>query len=731
MYIFDRQAITPRRKMNWTKVFGALICSMGLLLCLTAQAPLAAEMPLVFSCSPENDLYRAMSAGGAHYPRYNNALEAVDKAPPGSGVLILADGYPEKATPVDSTLEYAAKRGLRVYVEYPATLPDLTVEPPRGSRMARAVIVSEEFGPKLGKMRILDMRDCYFVPVKAAKPSIVLARVAGFDTAVYGLPTSGVYPILVELTSGKTLVSSTKLSQFITARYAPAEAWQLVWKRILEWLAPGASIPELKWTPVVQPSFGPKEALPADAELLAFRRGVAWYSKARLLLHPSWRQGGDLEPYFPRSAPMHRSGPLGDGTDGVAEGLLNVVEQDGSQPVSYFLRNDCIGEVTLPFAISSALDGSPQGARIAANLADFIYFRSILAEGPRGDPKSPSFGLVGGGGRRESVDIYYGDDAARSILGTAGAAAVLHSDRWDESLLRFLLAEFRTSGKLGFRSWRLEDHEIQEHGWRYYFDKDTVLYQAHYEAYLWAALLWAYDKTGYRPLLDRTRNGIRMMMAAYPNEWRWTNGLQQERARMLLPLAWMVRVEDTPEHRQWLRRMATDMLASQDESGAIREELGPTGHGDYPPPKTNEAYGTDEAPLIQENGDPVADLLYTTNFAFLGLHEAAAATGDSLYRDAADKLAGFLCRIQGRSEVRPELDGLWFRAFDYHRWEYWGSSADWGYGPLGVETGWGQSWITSVLGMRQMKTSLWQLTSGSGIKQHMNGLLPVMLPQEK
>ena len=717
--------------MNATKVFGALICSMGLLFCLTAQALFAAELPLVFSCSPENDLYRAMSARGAHYPRYNNALEAVDKAPPGSGVLILADGYPQNATPVDSTLEYAAKRGLRVYIEYPSTLPDLTVEPPRGSHLARAVIASDEFGPKLGKMRILDMRDCYFVPVKAAKPSIVLARVAGFDTAVYGLPSSGVYPILVELTFGKTLVATTKLSQFITARYAPAEAWQLVWKRILEWLAPGASIPELKWTPVVQPSFGPKGALPRYAELQAFRRGVAWYSKARLLLHPSWRQGGDLEPYFPRSAPMHRSGPLGDGTEGVAEGLLNVVEQDGSQPVSYFLRDDCIGEVALPFAISSALDGSPQDARIAANLADFIYFRSILAQGPRGDPKSPSFGLVGGGARRDSVDIYYGDDAARSILGTLGAAAILHSDRWDESLLRFLLAEFRTSGKLGFRSWRLEDHEIQDHGWRYYFDKDTVLYQPHYEAYLWAALLWAYDKTGYQPLLDRTRNGIRMMMAAYPNQWRWTNGLQQERARMLLPLAWMVRVEDTPEHREWLRRIATDMLASQDESGAIREELGPTGHGDFPPPKTNEVYGTDEAPLIQENGDPVADLLYTTNFAFLGLDEAAAATGDSLYGKAADNLAGFLCRIQGRSEVRPELDGLWFRAFDYHRWEYWGSSADWGYGPLGVETGWGQSWITSVLGMRQMKTSFWQLTRGSGIKQHMNALLPVMLPREK
>ena len=58
----------------------------------------------------------------------------------------------------------------------------------------------------------------------------------------------------------------------------------------------------------------------------------------------------------------------------------------------------------------------------------------------------------------------------------------------------------------------------------------------------------------------------------------------------------------------------------------------------FAPPKSNEAYGKDEAPLIQQNGDPLADLLYTTNFAFLGLHEAAAATGDAFYADAEDKL---------------------------------------------------------------------------------------------
>src|SRR5205085_11862800 len=48
------------------------------------------------------------------------------------------------------------------------------------------------------------------------------------------------------------------------------------------------------------------------------------------------------------------------------------------------------------------------------------------------------------------------------------AAASLHSDRWDESLLRALYANLRTTGPLGFRSDRidmpqLEKQEIGKH----------------------------------------------------------------------------------------------------------------------------------------------------------------------------------------------------------------------------------------------------------------------------
>ena len=43
---------------------------------------------------------------------------------------------------------------------------------------------------------------------------------------------------------------------------------------------------------------------------------------------------------------------------------------------------------------------------------------------------------------------------------------------------------------------------------------------------------------------------------------------------MLLPLAWLVRCNDTALHRGWLDRMASDLLASQQEFGAIKQEFG-------------------------------------------------------------------------------------------------------------------------------------------------------------
>ena len=39
---------------------------------------------------------------------------------------------------------------------------------------------------------------------------------------------------------------------------------------------------------------------------------------------------------------------------------------------------------------------------------------------------------------------------------------------------------------------------------------------------------------------------------------------------MLLPLSWLVRVDDQPLHRQWVRDVAAALLARQQPCGAIQ-----------------------------------------------------------------------------------------------------------------------------------------------------------------
>jgi len=696
------------------------------------------DVNLFLACRKDNDLYGVLKANGVPCRRFVSPSRAVQAAPEGAGVMVLADGYPQVATPIPRGLyAAAAKKKQRMYVEFPAALPGAAMAAPRETTWERAVVASDAFAPGLERLRIVAIHGCRFVPAHAENPHLVVARVAGFDHAVYGLPPE-VFPILYEHECGSLLVSTTKLSQFVTARYAPVEAWRTVWQWILGWVTGQTPAAALNWIPSVRPAYGSNDALPEEVEMQAFRRGAEWFWKSKLFVHPDWEKSVQrrlgrcaAEPDSPDAlrleAPVEC--PVGDGSHGMLEGASAKIHADGSQDWSGSLRNDCIGEGSMAMAFSGTISRRAEDLAVAANLSDYIYFTSPIAQGPRADPASADYGLLHWFAALGSQGVYYGDDNARSMLGTIATSALLRADRWDEGLLKCMLANLRTTGPLGFRSDRLDQQPLQANGWRHYWTDARTHFAPHYESWLWACLLWAYARTGFEPFLERPRTAIRLTMEAYPHQWRWTNGIQQERGRMLLPLAWLVRADDTDEHRQWLRSMAQDLLNGQDACGAIQEEVGSPGTGRYEPPRSNEEYGTREAPLIQTNGDPACDLLYTTNFAFVGLHEAAAATGEPLYAEAEERLAKFLCRIQVRSERHPELDGAWFRAFDFRRWEYWASSADLGWGAWSIESGWTQAWITSILALRHMGTSLWELTASSAIRKHLRELVAVMLPE--
>ncbi|MDD8014359.1 MAG: hypothetical protein PHX45_01590 [Acidobacteriota bacterium] len=719
---------------NQLKNIPALVIFMCAFLCLAGRA---AEPRLNFACAPANDLYILVKASGVEAARFDDPAEAVAAAAEGSAVLVLADGYPDRPAALSPEIYgEAARKRLRMFVEYPSCVPGIELGEAKRARWERTVVASDAFEPGLERLRILLVPNCHFLPVAMPpKPHLVLARVAGYDRAVLGIPDKDAWPLLFEVPGNNLLVATTKLSQFITGRCAPADAWGPVWETILRRLAPADAVPALKWTPVVRPSFARNDPLPAGAELGALRRGADWYAKARLFVHPDWQikletMTDENDRVYPGpTADM----PVGDGSLGLMEGFSSSIAPDGSQPVRWYVRNDCNGEVAMSLALSALLDPESRGRTTAANILDYLLLRSPVSQGPRSDPASPSFGLLGWDTRPNGATVYYGDDNARGLLGDIAVSAALKTGRWDERILRGILGNFRTTGPSGYRNPRIEEPELQELGWRHFRDESDGYWSGfrhspHYQGYVWAMYLWLYDKTHFEPLLRKTESAIRLQMELYPGRWDYAcnNQIDSEWARMLLPLAWLVRVDDTAEHRGWLKRLASDFMALQDPCGAVPQRLVSSA-------RKNEEYGTGESSIIHANGDPCADLLYTLNFAFIGLHEAAAALGESAGADtrrAEDRLADFLVRIQAGSEARPEFDGVWFRAFDYRRWDYWGSNGDAGWGAWSAETGWTQGWIVSVLALRALKTSLWEFTAASRIARLMPAVLAQMLPAE-
>ncbi|MCH9775675.1 MAG: hypothetical protein K0U90_04510 [Planctomycetes bacterium] len=696
----------------------AVIC--GVFHPAVGSAAEKSSLNLVFACALDNDLYQVMTAGGVSYLRHDSALKAVLAAPEGAGVLILADHYPGKTTEIAPLVfELATQKKLRLYIEYPAVVPDFEFGRPKQPHWERTVVASDIFGTELEKLRILQIHDCHFLPVQASRAHLVSARVAGYDKAVYGLPEKN-WPLLFEHPRGDMLIATTKLSQFVSARYAPTKAWGPVWKMVLGWLSPDSNIPDLEWTPTVRPSFVRNESLPKNAERVAFRRGMKWFEG--FLVDESWKDEL-IHPaktgYGPADTKPGLNRPLGDGRYGILEGHISKVFSDGSQPMRWLLRGDCNAESAMAFALSGNLENDSRHKAIAANIMDFVYFKSDLYQS---DPRSPTYGLLGWYSYGTGPNAFWGNDGSKAIIGSLTAASALKNQRWDERILTSILANFRTTGPFGFRDGMpLNASQLKKHGWEHYARRRSIAPWPQREAWAWACYLWLYDKTGYTPLYDQARKAIQITMQRYPDGWGYAlHEMQMERGRMLLPLAWLVRVDDTLEHRAWLRRVVDDMLVRQDASGAIQEQLRFKSH------KSNEDYGTGEVSILHEDGDPCADVFYSVPPAFIGLVEAAAATGDPKYVQAVDKVAEFLVRAQVRSEVHPRLDGGWFRAFDIKRWDYWGANGDSGWGAWSSETGWVQSHIVAAIAMREKKSSLWDFTADNTIGLHFERYRKIM-----
>ncbi len=658
-------------------------------------------------CRPDNDLFQVLTRNDYSIQRYENIANALEAAEPGSGMLSLADSYPIPGPEIQlSMLERAREGNIRLFVEYPAAIPGFKMGEARQAEFERLVVASGFFEGSLGtkasdliplvKGTILAMHSCWFLPSSAIQADLVLARVAGYRKIAYGMPRE-VFPVLFKVPDFDCFVATSKLSQFVTGRYAPQQDWANLWQHLLYWLEKGTERQKLIWQPDVRVEASREGQLPQNHEMQAFQRSIHWFKTHTLYTN--------------------------EGRTGVIEGFGSAINYRGFQAASTVIRGDCTPETAMVIAWDWTIHHNPESRKIAGQIMDTTWTTSDLHDGSKTSPFGHMLKF------NSHSPIFFADDNARAILSSLLARRLLDEGRWDEAILRCVLANFKLTGESGFGPSWIEPQDFPPSGWKYFHKQDFIVPWPHFQAYPLAAYLWAYALSGYTPFYQKASRAIRKLMDVYPH-WRWTNGFTQELARMLLPLSFLIRIEDTGEHRTWLDRIATDLLAQMQPCGAIREKIGDVYEdGEMRPPRSNEAYGTGEASLLHQNGDPVCDLLYTMNYAALGLHEAAAATGNHAYTDAEDKLVDFLCRVQARSEKHPNLDGAWIRSFDDTLWEYWGSSSDTGWGAWCVETGWTNTWIASVLAMRQMGASLFNLGTSQKAKSQFPAILAEMIPE--
>jgi hypothetical protein len=108
---------------------------------VTSLAATPAQGQLIFACTPDNDLFNLVPGA----KRTETPAEAIKAATEGSGVLILADGYPQRRVELPPDLVQRGKeKRLRLYVEYPSN-----DHKPRAAAWERGVVASDLFGDAL------------------------------------------------------------------------------------------------------------------------------------------------------------------------------------------------------------------------------------------------------------------------------------------------------------------------------------------------------------------------------------------------------------------------------------------------------------------------------------------------------------------------------------------------------------------------------------------------------
>jgi hypothetical protein len=154
----------------------------------------------------------------------------------------------------------------------------------------------------------------------------------------------------------------------------------------------------------------------------------------------------------------------------------------------------------------------------------------------------------------------------------------------------------------------------------------------------------------------------------------------EELCRLIFPLSCLYEATHNELHKKWLYTVTNELEKHKHKSGGYCEC-----DTDYRASCARNENG--ECSLLTNNGDLIADLLYSVNWLPLGFSYAYHVTGDEYFKEKWEDVAKFFIRSQLYSSDK-KINGSWARAYDLERDEIYGVPNDIGWGPCCIESGW-------------------------------------------
>ena len=198
---------------------------------------------LTVSCGADNDLVNLLKAEKVPLKLCHGVQDALESAPQGSGVMLLADVDTLSGNVLSSeNLELVKEKQLRVFVECPIVYGSHTRIGSHTLNLER-IVVLDSLRAELPSLSLLSFNKAVLrdISIEPDSTLLVAAKVAGFNDAVYGLDNTPTEPVLFFSKDG-VLVSTTCLSQCARERLMPEKRM----KALLEQLSTAQTEAELK-----------------------------------------------------------------------------------------------------------------------------------------------------------------------------------------------------------------------------------------------------------------------------------------------------------------------------------------------------------------------------------------------------------------------------------------------------------------------------------------------------